>query len=290
MNFIVAFFFIVSVTLIGILPFPLIYGLANLVRFFIYRVFGYRKLVIRQNLQNSFPNITKEEVNRLTGLIYRNLTDVLLEGIKSFTIAKSSIKKRHRIINPDILEPLYKTGRNIICVTAHYANWEWGSLSASMNTSYNVVAFYKPLSNKYIDKFVRWSRSRFGTTLASIKETTLTFEKYQNTQTIFLMASDQSTTKKMRDKAYWIRFLNQDTAFLHGLENHARNSNCHVVYVDVQRVKRGYYTVELSILAENPNDLPVGGITELYARKLEKVILKKPENWLWSHRRWKLKR
>jgi len=290
MNFIVAFFFIIAVTLLGILPFPLIYGLSNLVRFFIYRVFGYRKTVIQQNLRNSFPNITKDEVNRLTGLIYKNLSDVLLEGIKSFTISKLSIKKRHVIINPEVLEPLYKTGRNLIGVTAHYGNWEWGSLSASMNTNYKVVAFYKPLANKQIDWFVRWSRSRFGTTLASIRETSLTFENYKDERTIFLMASDQNAPKKYRDKVYWVKFLNQDTAFLHGLENHARFNNCPVVYVDVQRVKRGYYNVELTLLTDNPNELPVGKITELYAQKLESVILKKPENWLWSHRRWKLKR
>jgi KDO2-lipid IV(A) lauroyltransferase len=137
---------------------------------------------------------------------------------------------------------------------------------------------------------VLWSRTRFGTTLASIKETSLTFETYNNTLTIFLMASDQGMQKHQTERAYWVQFLNRDTPFLHGMEKYARLNNLPVIFTDIQRVKRGYYTIELSILTTNPLELEEGVLTEMYARKLESVILKKPENWLWSHRRWKFQR
>jgi KDO2-lipid IV(A) lauroyltransferase len=175
-------------------------------------------------------------------------------------------------------------------VTGHYANWEWGSLSASEQTGFNIVAFYKRINNWYIDKLVRRNRSRFGTELASINETTLTFEKYKNIKTIFLMAADQGMPKGFVDRAYWIQFLNQDTPFLHGMEKHARLNNLPVIFVEIQRVKRGYYTIELSVLSTKPFELEKGALTEMYVRKLESVILKKPENWLWSHNRWKLTR
>ena len=104
------------------------------------------------------------------------------------------------------------------------------------------------------------------------------------------MAADQGMPKKFAERAYWVQFLNRDTPFLHGMEKHARLNNLPVVYVDVQRIKRGYYTLELSILTTKPLELSEGALTELYARKLESIILKKPENWLWSHNRWKLTR
>jgi KDO2-lipid IV(A) lauroyltransferase len=153
-----------------------------------------------------------------------------------------------------------------------------------------VIAFYKPMSNKYIDRFGRWSRSRFGTTLVSIKETSVTFEKFRNTKSLFLMAADQGMPKQFSDRAYWIKFLNHEIPFLHGMEKHARINNLPVIYIDVQRERRGWYTVELTVLTTNPGELENGKLTEMYAGKLESVILKKPENWLWSHNRFKLSR
>jgi Kdo2-lipid IVA lauroyltransferase/acyltransferase len=290
MSLLGALFFFIAVLFIGLLPFPLIYGFSNLIRYLIYKILGYRKDVVKKNLEGSFPDISEKELKRLIRLFYKNLTEILLEGIKAFTMSRKQILKRHRIINPEVLEQFFSSGQSVIGVTGHYTNWEWGSLSAGLQTRFKVVAFYKPLSNKYIDRFVFWNRSRFGTTLAPIKETSLTFEKYKDTKTIYLMAADQGMPAEFKNKAYWIQFLNRETAFLHGLEKHARKNNLPVIYTDVQRVKRGYYTIELSVLTKTPLELEEGSLTEIYARKLESVILKKPENWLWSHRRWKLTR
>jgi len=285
-----ASFFFLSIIFIGLLPFVILYYYSNLVRFFLAYVFKYRKSVIINNLNGTFQNSSSKEIKRLVALNYKNLADVLVEGVKAFTMSRKQILNRHRITNPEMLDSLYQKGQSIIGVTGHYANWEWGSLSASLQTKYNVVAFYKPINNKYIDSFVRWSRARFGTTLASIKETALTFEKYKGTPTIYLMASDQGSPKGLLNKAYWINFLNRETAFLYGMEKYSRLYNIPVLYVDIQRAKRGYYTIELSILTKNPLEFDEGKLTEMYANKLESIIIKKPEDWLWSHRRWKYSR
>lgn len=285
-----AIFFILAIAFVWILPAPVLYWFSTLLCFFTYRIMGYRRDVVRKNLLGSFPSITGNELERLTKLFYKNLADIFLEGIWAFSMSKKQILKRYRILNPELLDLFYDSGQSVIGVTAHYTNWEWGSLSASSQTKLDVVAFYKPINNRYIDKIAKWNRSRFGTTLAPIKETTSTFQKYKDIRTIFLMVSDQGMPKEFAGKAYWIRFLNRDTAFLHGLEKHARFNNLPVVYIDVQRVKRGYYTFELSVLTSKPLELEEGVLTEMYARKLESIILRKPENWLWSHNRWKLSR
>jgi len=290
MNLIGAFFFLTGVLFIWLLPSPLLYGLSDLSRFILYWIIGYRRDMVRKNLENSFPGITDAELKRLTRLYYINMADILVEGVWSFTISRKQIIRRYQIINPEVLESYSASGQSIIGVTGHYANWEWGSLLASLRTDFNVIAFYKPMNNKYIDKFVRWSRSRFGTTLASINETSLTFEKYKDTKTLFLMAADQGMPKEYSIRAFWIRFLNHDTPFLHGPEKHACLNNLPVIYMNVQRVRRGYYTVELSVLTTKPLELKKGTLTEMYARKLESIILKKPEDWLWSHNRFKLTR
>jgi KDO2-lipid IV(A) lauroyltransferase len=100
------------------------------------------------------------------------------------------------------------------------------------------------------------------------------------------MAADQSPSKP--DNAIWVNFMGQETAFLHGIEKHARQRNLPVLFVDIQRVKRGFYTLKMSFITKTPQNTEPGEITSLYAKKLENIIKHKPENWLWSHRRWKL--
>ena len=290
MNLLIAFIFFLSVFLIALLPYFLMYLLSDFFALLLNHVFKYRKKIILQNLSTCFPGKSSGEMKQLVSAVYKNLTDNILEGIKAFTMSKKQIVRRHKILNIDFLNDLEKANKSIIAVAGHYNNWEWGSISAKLQTDYNVVGFYKPLSNPYIDSFVRWSRERCGTLLSSIKETSSTFEKFKDVPTAYLMAADQSPGKKYLKDAYWINFLERDTAFLHGPEKHAKNNNYPVVYIDVHRIKRGYYTVELSMLAENPADLPDGEITTRFAKKLESIIKNQPANWLWSHNRWKLKR
>jgi KDO2-lipid IV(A) lauroyltransferase len=102
------------------------------------------------------------------------------------------------------------------------------------------------------------------------------------------MASDQSPSKP--DKAMWVNFLGRETAFLHGPEQYAKKYDLPVIFVDIQRVRRGYYELNLALITDKPRETSEGEITQLYARHLEEAILTKPENWLWSHRRWKLNR
>lgn len=288
MNILVAFTFYFFIFLIGILPFFVMYLFSDFARFLLQYVIRYRLKVINSNLDKALPGLGKQEKRRLVRKVYMNLSDVLVEGIKSFTMTRRQVRCRHRILNAEILDPYLKSGKSIIAVTAHYNNFEWGSLSPGVFTDYNLIAFYKPLSNKYIDRFVRRSRSKFGTTLASIRETTSTFAHYKNIPTVYLMAADQSPSN--HSKAIWVNFLGIETAFLHGPEKHAASNDYPVFYIHVERVKRGYYTCELSLLADNPAILPEGEITRRYAAKIESIISGKPENWLWSHRRWKKKR
>ena len=290
MKFIGANLFVLAVLIIGLLPAPLLYGLSNILKFFIHRVTRYRTILVKKNLSSSFPGSSDDEIKRLTSLYYKNLADILIEGLWSFTISKKQILKRYNVINPDLLKPFSDSGQSLIGVTAHYSNWEWGSLVAGLVTDFNVVAFYKPMNNKYIDKFVRWSRSRFGTTLASINDTSASFEKWKDSTTLFLMAADQGMPEKFSERAYWIDFLNHNIPFLHGMEKHSRLNNLPVIFIDIQRIKRGKYTLELSFLATNPAEIEEGELTGMYARKLESIIIKKPENWLWSHNRFKLSR
>jgi len=278
----------VFILLFWLTPFRLLYCVSDLFRFLLQYVAGYRREVVRRNLLESFPGKSEKDFKEIERGIYRNLTDILVEGIKGFTMTRRQFILRHKVINPEVLTPYIDEGKSIIGVTAHYNNWEWGTGSASQQVPCKVVGFYKPLSNPFLDKLLRYSRQRCGTALASIRQTTLTFGKYRNIPVIFLMAADQNPGKP--DKAVWVRFLGRETAFLHGPEKHARANNLPVIYIHIIRKRRGWYELILEPLVDCPNELPYGEITRRYAAKVEEAIIANPENWLWSHKRWKHKR
>ncbi len=288
MQYFIYIIFLISIYFIAIIPFWFLYQLSNLLAFLFYYVFQYRKKVILTNLRNSFPEKSDKEIKNISRKTYRNLTDIIIESLKGFTISERQIKKRFKIVNPDILNEYFYNRQSVIGVTGHYGNWEWGAIAGSLQIKHKAIAIYKPLTNKYINRFLKRIRAENGTLLKSFYKTSETFKKYKNQSCIFILVADQSPSTIK--KAYWVDFLNQDTACLHGPEKHARNNNYPIIFLKIQRVKRGYYELTAEKLIEKPADTNEGEITQTYMHKLEEIINEKPENWLWSHKRWKRKR
>lgn len=276
------------VELFRFLPFPFLYALSDFLAFVLRYVIKYRYKVIIQNLKNSFPEKSVEDINSLLLPIYRNITDLLVETMKGFTISASTLKKHIKTTNIEVMDEMYNKYNGIIGVLGHYGNWEWAGLLAGLKLKQKTVALYKPLSNKYIDKYIRKNRSRFGIELCPIYITASIFEKYENEKVFYALIADQSPSNI--NKAIWVKFLNQDTACLQGPEKYAIKFNMPVVYVNIERVKRGYYNITFIVLTENPRDTSEGEITSLYMNCLEKYINQNPSLWLWSHKRWKHKR
>ena len=270
------------------MPFWLIFLFSDLVYFLMYHIIRYRRKVVTTNLCSSFPEKDEKEIRVLTNKFYHHLCDISLESIKGFSMSPEELIQRHHILNPELADYYFTKGISAIAVPGHYNNWEWGSLSPGLQLNYPIVAFYKPLSNKMVDIYAKKHRAKFKTRLASITETGITFDELAKIPTAFIMAADQCPTN-MQD-CYWFDFLHHDTAWLHGPEKYARKYNIPVLYVDIQKVKRGFYELKLVLLTDNPSLLPDGELTRLYAQQLEKSILQEPAYWLWSHKRWKRKR
>ncbi len=270
-----------------ILPFRLIYFISDFFALLLRYVIRYRKKIILKNLKNSFPNKTEKELRKMLFPIYLNISDILVETIKGYSMSSKQVQKHITITNLKLMNELYDNYNGIIGVLGHYGNWEWAALLSGLVLKQNSVIFYKPLSNKFLDKYIHKNRSRFGVHLCSIYITAKSFEENKSKKTFFAMVADQSPSNI--SKSYWITFLNQPTACLHGPEKYARMFNLPVVYIFIDRIKRGYYEVTFTTVTEKPNELPDGEITRQYFGLLEKDIIHKPAPWLWSHRRWKHK-
>jgi KDO2-lipid IV(A) lauroyltransferase len=201
---------------------------------------------------------------------------------------EDEVVKRYEYENTGFLDELYRQGKSAICVGGHYNNWEWSGIASGTQLKHRPVGFYKPLSNKMVDALVRKTRVRGRSLLVSITNTAAVFSKDYGEPAIFYMVADQSPSSVRL--AYWMQFLNQDTAVLHGPEKYARLHNFPVVFAYPQKIKRGCYKLKFIMLVEDPLKTAPGEITRIYMNTLEKIIQDKPEFYLWSHRRWKLKR
>ena len=274
---------------LSILPLWVLHGISSFFYVIIYFVFGYRKKVIRPNLERSLPHLSKKEVRRVERQFYQHFCDIVVESLKNFTISEKQVKKRFVIHNADIADRFYDQGRDVIIAGGHYNAWELYALAMPLFHKHTGVGIYKPLSNPFFDKKMRKSRERFGLKLLSMKDSTRHFAGTEdNTIRAFIMGGDQSPSNP--EKAYWMTFLNQDTGVLFGTEKYAKTYNIPVLFGKATKVKRGHYSLTYELLFDEPSTQEYGVITERHTKTLEKQILDKPQFWLWSHRRWKHKR
>jgi Kdo2-lipid IVA lauroyltransferase/acyltransferase len=268
-----------------LVPFWMLYGISDLSWFILFKIIGYRKNVIYENLEKAFPEKSKTEVQKIANKFYRNFTDILLEGFKGMTMGEKSMLKRFKLKNPAFLDKYYQEGKSVLSLAAHYGNWEWaGSLSLHMN--HKAVAVYKAVKNQRLNNYIRECRGRWGMKQISIEKTRTIFNNIDKPKFIILIA-DQNNP--ILEKSIWVNFMGIETPCIHGPEAYSNIFNYPAIYLDFQRVSRGFYTAELSLLSENPKSLEKSEITKKYMSKLEEIIRNKPEDWLWTHKRWKHK-
>lgn len=272
--------------LISILPFPIFYLFSDFVYILVYRVIGYRKKVVRENLALTLPNLSDSERKDIEKKFYKHMCDMFLEMIKTMSISAEEMEKRFRVTNIDLVLDYAKKGKSAILVASHYASYEW-LLTINPKLGFQGVAVYKKLANPYFDKLVRKIRSKYNTEMIETKKAIPTMAQNQRDGTLSLygLASDQSP--KLDRIFHSMSFLGIEVPVHTGAEMLAKKYDLAVIMVKVKKVKRGYYEATFLSLADNPKDYPDFQITEMYLKEVEKQILETPEFYLWTHKRWK---
>jgi len=273
--------------LVSLLPFWFLYLIADIIFVILYYIIGYRRKVVQENLRNSFPEKPETERKSIEKKYFKYMADLMIETIKSVSMSKRSVQRRMICTNPETMEHYFSQGKSIIAAAGHYGNWEMACLSFGFLTDKRRMIVYKPQSNEVFTEFFNKTRSRFGATMISMRQTLRKMIEYKNELTFTVLASDQTPT--LQDAKYFMTFLNQPTAVFLGIEKLTKVVNSVVVFYRIDLVKRGHYTYTFVPLVENPAETKPYEITEIHVKYLEDLIREKPEFWLWSHRRWKLK-
>tara|TARA_B100001564_G_C20553806_1_gene630421 strand:+ start:189 stop:923 length:735 start_codon:yes stop_codon:yes gene_type:complete len=243
---------------------------------------------VRNNLKLVFPKKTKKDLQLIEKKYYRNLSDVFLESFKSMNIKEEEMKKRFHFTNPEVLEQVYDSGRNLIIMGSHYCTWEWCFIMDRV-TRFKINAVYKKIANPYLNRWAKKIRSKYDCELITTNNTYRKIAEQSKEKKLHLygFASDQSPSKK---KAfYYNKFLNITVPIHIGAEIIAKKYDMPMLFMDVIKVKRGFYEATFKEITYNPKNFKNFKLTDIFIKMVEEQIHRKPEFYTWTHRRFKHK-
>lgn len=275
---------------VAFIPLRLLYGFSNGIYLLLYYLTSYRKKTVRENLSHSFPEKSRKELQKIEKRFYRHLCDCIVESIKLLHISDREIDRRIKVENAYLIEELAADNRPIIVFLGHYGNWEWVQ---AVTRHYKRPAIngeiYRPLHDEAMNKVMQKIRSRFDTLMLRQKQAfrTLLKMRREGKQCLIGFIADQRPNSKSLN--HWTTFLNQDTAYSVGGDEIGRRIDAHFLYLEVTKEKRGHYLMSFKTIVPDCPEAPYP-YTLQFMKMLENTIRKAPEYWLWSHKRWRIRR
>jgi KDO2-lipid IV(A) lauroyltransferase len=279
------------------LPLVVLHALAGGIYLLLTYVVRYRWGVVLENLSNSFPEKSEAQVRRIGRQFYWHFAQVLVEILKLGAISPTELGRRMRFVNPELMTRHFAENRLVLSLGSHRGNWEWILSGAALEFPGRAAGVYKPLTNKFFEYFTRRLRTRLGADAVPMLATLRYLVQHRGQGRTLSLLTDQAASKD--DRPYWTDFLHQDAGFYTSADRLAQQLDCAVLYVGIRRVRRGYYEVKFAELpdgravqagANSPNEAQRFPVTEAFIRHLEADIRATPEQYLWTHRRWKHKR
>lgn len=267
------------------MPWSILYGIMRGLALIAFRLFGYRRRVIRKNLEIVFPGQNEKFYRQLHRGFERQFSETLAESVKSFSLSRKTFRNRVEILVSEEMKSFLAAGKDIFIAGAHLYNWEWANTAAGDQLPCRAAGIYKPLSSEIMDKLMRGNREKLGTEMIPMARIARDILHTKKSPTAYLFLSDQSTP--FTQSAHYIDFFGLRTPFVPGMTQLAHRKNIPIFYFYIRRKARGRYQVSFDLLLESPADKEPQEITALYGKKLEENILKEPAAWLWSHKRWK---
>lgn len=268
------------------LPMMILYRFSDIIYWLMYRVVGYRKKVVYENLRNSFPNKSDEEISAISKAFYKNFADYIVETAKALTVSDHELRVRVQHLNRDLFHEAKTEGKNVVLLCGHLFNWEWLNALATIIPQENCHPVYRKMQSDFWEDEIKKIRNRFNNKALEAKEVIRQMLSAPNDgNSAYMFVADQSPY--VDDVRYGLKFLNQKTPVFTGYDKLATRRDLAFIYCDVKKVKRGYYQVNYyRIYPENEQFMPMEVVRKFH-KLLENTIRKRPENYLWSHRKWK---
>lgn len=213
--------------------------------------------------------------------------DYLVEVIKLFSISKKEMMRRMKFVGIEQVREELKDKKFCFLYLGHYCNWEYIASLSYWLPEIHCGQIYHRIYNQAFDELFLKLRGQFGGESILMKDTLRRILTLRNQEKKVMIGFIADQLPKWENMHHWTTFLNHDTSFFIGAERIAKQVDAALYYVDVERVKRGYYQVRFRLMTLHPKEFPDYELTDQYARLLEESICRQPAYWLWTHKRWK---
>lgn len=273
--------------LLSLLPMRLLYLLSDGLFFPLFHIVKYRRKVVEKQLDECFPEKSMQERRAIERQFYHFFCDYLVEVIKLFSISKKEMMRRMKFVGIEQVREELKDKKFCFLYLGHYCNWEYIASLSYWLPEIHCGQIYHRIYNQAFDELFLKLRGQFGGESILMKDTLRRILTLRNQEKKVMIGFIADQLPKWENMHHWTTFLNHDTSFFIGAERIAKQVDAALYYVDVERVKRGYYQVRFRLMTLHPKEFPDYELTDQYARLLEESICRQPAYWLWTHKRWK---
>ena len=241
------------------------------------------KEIINTNVKRGIPNINSEKLDNITRSMWNNYGRLFAEYmfIKDFRYGKLS--KKIDIQGQNILDEIKKSKKQVVFVSGHFSNFELMAMYLE-KTGIELSAIYRPLNNIFLNGIMEGIRKKF-ICKHQIKKGVGGLKKL-----ISLKKNNYSTALMIDQRVsegVLCNLFNQDALTTTIPAQLVKKYNIPVVPVYIERIKDLNFKISINNPINFSKEDSVENITLKLNQILETMILKKPEQWIWSHNRWK---
>jgi len=241
------------------------------------------KDLIRSNILKALPNLKGHEIDDISKKMWTNYGRILAEYIFIKDFRNTKLKNNIEINGQEILDKIKKNNEPVIFVSGHFNNFELMAMHIE-KSGVNLAAIYRPLNNKFLNFIMERIRKKYickhqiKKGISGTKQLLSFFKK----KTSLALMIDQRVSQGIKSE-----FFKNDAFTTTIPAQFIKKFKCKVVPIYIERVKDVHFRLTIQEPLIYSNDESIESITLNLNHVLEKLILKNPEQWIWSHNRWK---
>ena len=241
------------------------------------------KNLIHSNIKKAIPNINSTDLNKMTKLMWNNYGRVFAEYmfIKDFRAGK--LNSKIKIEGQEILNEIKNFNKQVVFISGHFSNFELMAMHLE-KTGINLSAIYRPLNNIFLNKIMERIRKKY-ICKNQIKKGIGGMKKLinlMNSNFSTALMIDQRVTEGIKSD-----FFNNEASTTTVPAQLIKKFKIPVVPIFIERIDDINFRITINQPINFTNEMSVKNITDKLNQVLEKMIIRKPEHWIWSHNRWK---
>lgn len=260
---------------------------AHFLAFLFYYIVPIRKSTVAGNLKLAFPELSGEDVKRLSYKCYHSFALTIIEIMCIPKLKPGQLKALVNCPELELIRKKYEEGKGAILLTAHFGNWELGAVSVGAQLGIPLYVAAKSQRNVLVGSWLNMMREKFGNRVVMLGMSFRNiFKELKNHHIIGLVGDQRGDPDGPR-----VNFMGISSAVYPGTAVLAIRTNAPVIVCIIARQKDFSYTAFVEVIdtseLEGSDDDKIIEINQRYSSILEKYIRIYPEQWLWMHKRWK---